>query len=283
MKNIFGKQKRFKRRKRKIKKYIGVVALALALILIVWQVPAVSRLLERGAVFVTSPFLYGGQYIADTFTEVKIFFESKKALKEENEKLYSLFGAARANMLLYEEIKKENKELKALLGRKENTEAVLGIVLSNPNQSPYDTLFIDVGEKQGVYYGMPVVSGNILLGVVDMTSENVSKVKLFSSPGAELRVLIGKEKIPTIAYGRGGGEFEVKLPHDVKINKGDAVLYSSLHNYLVGAVEYIESKPSSAIQEIFFRAPINIFTLERVFIMPDTVFLIKDDAFFLPQ
>lgn len=263
--------------KRKTTKHIGIVALALALILILWQVPAVSNFLERGAVFISGPFLHGGYYIADKFTEVKIFFESKKDLKEENEKLYSLFDTVRANMLLYEEIKKENEELKALLGRKENAEAVLGIVLSNPNQSPYDTLFIDVGEKQGVYSGMMVVSDSILLGVVDVAYQNISKVKLFSSPGAELRVLLGKEKIPTIAYGRGGGEFEARLPHDIKIKEGDAVLYSSLHNYLIGTVEYIESKPSSAIQEIFFRAPINIFTLRRVLVIPDSTFLIKDD------
>ena len=254
--------------KKQTRRYVLGAVLILVLFFVLWRINDAPKTLERGAVFITKPIIKGGYYVSRQFSALKIFFENKKKLQEENERLYNILGASRTQLLLYEEIKKENKELKALLGRKETVEGVLGTVLSSPNRSPYDTLFIDVGEKHGVSKEMLVVFENALLGVIDTAYFTASKVKLFSSPGTELTVLLGEKKIRAIAHGRGGGEFEVKLPSDLKVNEGDVIVYPALTNYLVGVVIYAEAKPSSAIQEIFFRAPINIFTTQRVIVIP---------------
>jgi hypothetical protein len=47
-------------------------------------------------------------------------------------------------------LKKENEDLKALMGRKEDKNMILSQVIKKPPYSPYDSFILDVGEGHGI-------------------------------------------------------------------------------------------------------------------------------------
>jgi len=255
-------------RLKNVKKYLIRIALIAALIFILWQVATITKPLEYGALSIARVLWVGGSYVGEYASSVRVFFQSKQSLFEENNKLQSTLKIAGIKMLVYEDLKRENQELKKILGREGGTDGVLGTILSQPNNSPYDTFLIDIGVKHGVVVGSHVVYENVLLGVIDSTALRTSKVRLFSSPGTETNVLVGVERTPTVANGIGGGVFEIKTPRDISIEEGDIVAYPALKNYVLGVVARVISKPASSFQTIHFRAPINIFTIQHIVVVP---------------
>ncbi len=162
---------------------------------------------------------------------------------------------------------KENEELKELFGRTDESEKVLAVVLKKPPLSAYDVFVLDIGVSHGVKKGDRVYAlGNIPIGEIAEVNGNVSKAKLYSSSGEKFDVLIGDENIQASAIGKGGGTFEVSLPHETKVEKGDKVMIPSLSNGFVGNVEEIVSEPSHPFSTMLFRQPINIYEQKWVMV-----------------
>ncbi|MBI2108652.1 MAG: rod shape-determining protein MreC [Parcubacteria group bacterium] len=260
----------------KTKLYVKRTALIAVLIFILWYASLVVRPLEAGAVSVSGIFWNIGVFIAERFSAAGIFFKDKQNLVEENTELQNALRIAKTQTLVYEAVIQENEELKRLLGREDVSRGILGRVLSQPNRSPYDIFYIDIGKDRDIITGSLVISGNVLLGVVDTVYAHSAKIRLFSSPDTETHAVISKKKISATAYGQGGGVFEIKIPRDIEIAAGDAVMYPSIHNYLLGTVLKIESKSTSSFQSVFFRAPINIFTTQFVLVTDDLILKIEE-------
>ena len=74
--------------------------------------------------------------------------DSKETLEGRNDELEKEVQELRLKLLSKDLLLKENKELKAILGRVSNQRAILATVLSRPNNSPYDTLIIDIGKDK---------------------------------------------------------------------------------------------------------------------------------------
>lgn len=212
-----------------------------------------------------------GASFAERFSSTALFFESKKKLAAENEELKNILASARLRILASEALMEENETLKALLGRKdEKRKEILAVVLSRPNRSPYDTFFLDVGIEHGVSLRSLVTFENIVLGKIEAVSQMSSKVRLFSSFGNKIDVVLGPKKIPAVAKGTGGGMFTIELPREIGVSEGDTVFYPSLLPYIVGTVSAIKAKPSDALQTLTFRSPMNIFTTQFVTVIPQT-------------
>ncbi|OGD66727.1 hypothetical protein A2442_01195 [Candidatus Campbellbacteria bacterium RIFOXYC2_FULL_35_25] len=194
------------------------------------------------------------------------FFVSKKTLIVSNEQLKKDINEAEAMLVGRNALVKENLELKEILGRVSNPENfILASVLSKPNSSLYDILVVDAGNNLNIKKGSKVfASGNILIGEVFEVSEKSSKVRLYSSSKERVGVNVGLFNISTDAFGRGAGNFEIKLPRDTDIELGDPItsLVSSLQ--IVGSVEEINTDPIDSFKTILFKSPINIFELKWV-------------------
>lgn len=184
---------------------------------------------------------------------------SKYSLVKENKKLREEIASRDGSMLLLDTLRKENESLKNDLNRSGKGDLVLGVILSRPPISPYDTLVIDVGATDDVSLGDKVYGlGDTLIGDIVEVYEHQSKVSLFSTPGRETPVLVGSSTIATNAMGRGGGNFSVKLPADIKIQKGDSILTTQIRPHVFGSVQEIVVDSSDSLQTILFRAPLNI-------------------------
>ena len=225
------------------------------------------------------PVLVIGNAISGKMSNVLSFFSSKSSLYLENQNLKLELSANRAERTNYDSILAENASLKEILGRKDEAASlILSAILSKPNQSPYDTLVIDAGIKQGLQTGdMVFALGNVPIGRVADVYSNSSKVILFTNAGEKTQVVVPARNASSIAdagggeknvfmevTGRGGGNFEMIVPRDFTLLKGDTVTLPGIFPYVLAKVETIISDPRDPFIKALLASPVNIQELKFV-------------------
>ena len=253
-----------KKNKRKKIKKIALFAIVL-LFLIIFK-GSVYRGFSSTAHFIFRPILILGNSIGNKFSNVGAFFYSKKLLYLENETLKLKQNQDEARMSNYNSILDENIKLKDILGRKiENKSMILASVLSKPNISAYDTLILDIGEDQGVVVGQRVfANGAVPIGKIAEVYPKSSKVVLFSDPKEKTDVIIVGKDVSMQIIGRGGGNFEMILPRDFVIEKGNEVVLPGITPHTIAIVETVLSDPRDSYQKALLKSPVNIFQLKSV-------------------
>ena len=212
------------------------------------------------------PVLILGNKLGEKVKSLNSFFISKNSLYLENENLKSQLNENEARISNYNSIVTENINLKEILGRK-NAKAmmILSAILSKPNQSIYDTLVIDVGTKQGIKIGNTVFAlGNVPIGRVSLVYDNSSKVVLFSSAGEKTQAVISGQDVFLELVGRGGGNFEMMMPKDFSLQKGDQVVMPGLNPHVLAVVETIISDLRDPFTKALLISPVNIQELKFV-------------------
>lgn len=230
--------------------------------------------LSYGTHKIIRPILVLGGNIGVKFSNLGSFFTSKNSLYLENEKLKSDLAESNIMMANYASLLLENLSLKDILGRKdEKMETVLSAILSKPNKSLYDTLIIDVGEDNGLKVGSHVfalgrksgeVFGSVPIGYISAVYPNSAKVVLFSSPGEKKEVVINGSNIFMELIGRGGGNFEMIIPRDINLLKGDQVLMPGINPYVLALVETILSDPRDPFTKALLVSPVNVQEIKFV-------------------
>jgi hypothetical protein len=101
-------------------------------------------------------------------------------------------------------------------------EYVFARVLMKPNQSPYDTLILDVGERDGVRLGDQVFAHGVwcILEKYLKWMRVLRKHCLYSAPGEKTLARLPASGIDVELIGRGGGAFSVALSRDVLVAAG---------------------------------------------------------------
>lgn len=249
------------------RKKIGVIALTVFFLVIIFILRApIANGFRVAAHAVFRPFLSLKNGIANGFASYGANLDSKKALIAENEDLKNQIEEVKINALDRGILLDENLKLKEILSRtKEDRNLILGVILSKPNQSPYDTLIVDAGENLGVKKGSRVFAlGNILIGEVADVYGASSNIKLFSTSGETLKVIVDGTGIYAEAAGRGGGNFEITLPRDVTVVNGATLSIPGISSQLVATVEQIISDPRDPFQKILAISPVNVQELKFV-------------------
>jgi cell shape-determining protein MreC len=199
------------------------------------------------------------------FVNMGKLVQSKYSLVKENKRLSDEVAARDASMLLLDALQKENEELKSVVGRIPKGKVILGVILSRPPMTPYDTLVIDIGTDDGVKPGDKVYTdGDTLIGDVVEAYAGQSKVSLYSTPGRVIPVIIGETQVETQATGRGGGNFIAKLPGEIGVDEGDTIIMPQIRPHAFGVVERVISETSDSLQTILFKTPVNIHEFKYV-------------------
>jgi rod shape-determining protein MreC len=208
---------------------------------------------------ITSIFWKSESSSVGFFVRMGQLVSSKYSLVKENKRLRDEIMSRDSSMLLLDALRKENESLKSTLGRTGGGDDVLGVILSRPPVSPYDTLVIDIGSNDGVKVGNKVYTdGDTIIGDIVEVFGNHSKVSLYSSPGRTSSIIIGASNVETQAVGRGGGDFTAKLPVEIDVKEGDTIVIPQIRPHAFGVVERIIVDSSDSMQTILFKMPINI-------------------------
>jgi cell shape-determining protein MreC len=201
------------------------------------------------------------QSFLDSLRGQKELLAENKKLKMDNENL-------RVKLLGLDNLRVENDKLRGLRGDSIfDPNLILGRVIAKPNHLPYDEIIIDLGQGEipGLKIGQLVFADReVILGQVDAVANRYTKIKLYSTGGAKIPVVVGEASSPSIAEGMGAGNFSLTLPRGVGIKVGDQVKTSIVGNYILGYVDTIYKDPNDPFQKISFRSPYNIFELAWV-------------------
>ncbi len=208
---------------------------------------------------VTSLFWKSESSSVGFFVRLGQLVSSKYSLVKENKRLRDEIMSRDSSTLLLDALRKENESLKNALGRTGKGDDVLGVILSRPPVSPYDTLIIDIGSDDGVKVGNKVYTdGDTVIGDIVEVYGNHSKVSLYSTPGRISPIIIGATNVETQAVGRGGGDFAAKLPVEIDVKEGDVIVMPQIRPHAFGVVEKIIVDSSDSLQTILFKMPANI-------------------------
>lgn len=215
--------------------------------------------------------LYGIFFSTSSGSETVGFFVGS----QEEESLKRELEEARRNLVSWDLLLSENRELKALLGRGEEENRVLATVIGRPNASPYDTVIIDVGKKHGVSLDDLIVAQAVAIGKVREVFDKTSLVSLFSSPNEEVNLIVNPRSsteendenergvVALSAEGLGGGSFRARVPEGMELFEGDLAVLPGLQSRVLGVLTDIVQLPNSS-RTVLFRSPVNMRALRFV-------------------
>ncbi len=167
-----------------------------------------------------------------------------------------------ARLLLLEDLRLENAELRALLIAGERVDT--GLVAAEirwVDLNPFShRVLINRGRRDGLVAGQPVVDTNGLVGQVDEVFLHSARVILLTDPDHALPVRVQRTGLRTVAYG-GGLSSDMRLmdlPMNVDLEPGDIVMTSGLGGVFpaglpVALVESIERPSGDAFASAVLR------------------------------
>lgn len=234
------------------------MALAI-LVLYLWG----SSFLVDVSSFVIYPYLKMSGRIEQNFSDA---FSFRRNILEENKKLKTENAVLKAESLRISNLQLENNKLRGLESSN-SADLFSARVISKPNHLPYDEIIIDVGSDQVPAFrvGQLVFADkDVVLGQIESVASQYSKIKLYSTGGVKIPVVVGELAVPSIAEGLGAGNFSLTLPRGVTIKVGDQVKTSIVGDYILGYVAGVLKDSNDPFQKVIFRSPYNFFELERV-------------------
>lgn len=165
------------------------------------------------------------------------------------------------------QLEDENVVLKETLGRNEGPKGVLAHVVTPPNRSIYDTMLIDAGAAERIVVGNTVYGlHDVALGKVLTVYEHSALVSLFSTSGVQTPGSVVGSGISVTLTGRGGGEYEIRMPRDIRFARGDVIAEQSAHANILAVVESIQADSRDPFITIRAKAPLNLQALPWVLV-----------------
>lgn len=243
----------------------GLAVAALALYLIG---PNLANWFSGVGLWLAAPFVNQAQNVVVGMSNAGMAALPNNLLAQ-NQTLKAEVEDARSQLLAQANQLEELGKLRNLLGRASTTQKTRAIslakVTSRPPYLPNDLVMIDLGRNQNqlIKVGDQVYAYDTLrLGEVIEVYDNESKVELYSSPAATLSVVIGGTSTPAISTGLGNGNFMLKVPKGLEVNKIDVIRLSSTTDDIIGYVGKVIDDPANPLLILLAKAPVNIYALK---------------------
>ncbi len=169
--------------------------------------------------FFTSCCSAGGEY-----------FYSKHRLAGENKLLRKRAADLSLEVARLEELRGENRRLRALLGFKKKIgfDTVSAEVIARDPNDWIGSFVINKGTRDGIRKDSAVCSAGGLLGKVAGVRENTSSVMLVTHPGFKAGGMLKNSRISGVVTGAGKGKLKmIYIPMDAEVARGDVVMTSS--------------------------------------------------------
>ena len=235
------------------------------LILLIFLAPVIFPKLSSGFRGAFSPLWKLENNIGANMHTFFSGFKTRRALDKENTELKNKLAEQEVKLVDRNALAGENEALKELLGRKEKSNLVLSTILVKPGRSIYDTIIIDLGSNAGIAVGANVYAyESVPVGTVTSVTANTATVTLFSTAGQKTNGRLESKNIDVELLGRGGGNFELKVPRDVTLEPGMSILLPSIKPAVIAVVPKSITDPRDPVQTFLLTSPVNINELNWV-------------------
>jgi rod shape-determining protein MreC len=161
-----------------------------------------------------------------------VAFADRKLLTEQNRQLREDLLLANAKLNRMAAVAEQNLRLKELLDTRHNLglKVQLARVVGVDLGAYRHRLMLDVGARQGVKAGQPVIDAHGVMGQVVQVLPSTSVVMLVTDPDNAIPVVIERTGLRTVAYGsRDGGRLVLPtIPRAADVKAGDHLLTSGI-------------------------------------------------------
>ncbi|MBW2328366.1 MAG: rod shape-determining protein MreC [Deltaproteobacteria bacterium] len=197
------------------------------------------------------------------------------SVREDKDHLWQELQECRAAAYKSREAVATNARLRKLLDFKESSglPTVAAQVIGKDPSLWFRSVIIDRGSSDGVVKGMPVVTGDGIVGQIYSTSPNYAKVLLSIAPSSALDVLLQGSRVRGILKGTGQNTYRLEyILKTVEISEGDHVVTAGYGGLFptglpVGVVSRVIKKRRGMFLEIEVTPAVDFETLEGLLVI----------------
>jgi len=200
--------------------------------------------------------------------------------RAKNEQLESLVDRLMIENVRLKEAEAQNEDLRKKLDFVEThphytykAAEVRGRVIGYEPNNFMSILIIDVGKRQGIRKGMPVVTERGLAGHIRSVGTNWARVLLIIDPSSSVAALVQSSRAPGVISGHLGEDLIMSyIPQEEQISIGDVILTSGMGGHypkplVIGQVTKVQQRDSDAFQRATVRPSVNFQKLETVLVI----------------
>jgi rod shape-determining protein MreC len=257
----------------------GVMAVVLALGLVLSQLGYLQPVRDLARTLF-APLQIGMADLAIGAGKSTLNLRDIQSLRQRYEQLQ-----AEANRLSVEnarlaEVQQENMRLRQLLNFTRNNPqydyraaAVVGQKIGEDTSNLLFSIFIDVGARDGVATGMPVVTDRGLVGRVTRVGPNVAEVLLLIDPASAVNGRVLNSRVTGVVRGSlDAGLVMERIPQGDAVHPGDIVVTSGLggnfpDKLVVGQVTEVFHRDADMFQSAHIRPTVDFGKVETVLVI----------------
>ena len=194
--------------------------------------------------------------------------------KKENEDLREINARLMLQVNRLREYGIVNHELKRLLGLKDsvNYPLIPAAVVSKLSTKSQGSITINVGLKDSVKAGMPVINDRGLVGVVTSVSMDYSIARTLQNIDLKLTVKDERSRIDGIMKWNGEDLIIVDVPKTYDIEPGDRIITSELSSIVsipipVGIITGLSKVETGIFNEAKIKSFVDFSSVENVFVV----------------
>ena len=168
----------------------------------------------------------------------------------------------------------ENSELKDLLGIKDTLHYPIlpANVVSKSLSRSQGTFTLNVGRRDNVRPGMPVINEFGLVGIVYSTSSNYSIVRTLENLDLSLTVKDERSRVDGIMKWNGANLVIINVPKTFDVEPGDRIITSDLSSIVampvpIGVVVGLNNVETGIFNEVKLKPFVDFVTTENVFVI----------------
>jgi rod shape-determining protein MreC len=262
-------------------KPLNLIALLLFLGGAVWTLTLSDRAvrnIQNDYFFLMSPFLKKGSELETYARKFMLETRQSKDLEAELETVKGELGVLQVKNSLYQDLDRENDQLRHALGFKKSThfDVVAAHVIRRNPTTWWQTVDIDAGEERGIGTQLAVLSNEGLVGKIDRPDKGRSSVVLLTDEKCQVSARVeGSPEVGILCGQRGRSDGSPMLR--LKYLSTAAALHPGLRvfttgrggifqpNILLGTIESVEK--GTLDSEALVRPSVNFEDLGTVFVV----------------
>jgi len=232
---------------------------------------------EGVIISLTAPVMNGLNFVGESLQRLWSGYFYLVGARKENAELKRQLNEYAQKEVRYQEALLLARRLEALLDLKKQ----LALPITGARVVAYDPsqwsrcVIIDTGKSEGVTVGLPVLSGDGIVGRIVETYPHHAKVMLIVDRNSGADAMVQRTRVRGILQGKGGNRCSLEyVPKNADVEVGDLVLASGLGGIypagqVFGRVTHVDRKTHGPFQEIMV-TPGNLSALEEVLIVKTT-------------